>query len=271
MGLVLAIDGALGAFSAALIARDASVPPRCASTAGRDALERGLQVVDDVLGGTMFAQLEALAVGVGPGSFTGLRIALSYAKSLAFAAGLPLVGVSSYDALEAPGTPLPVATFVHARAGLACMRLRTENGNTSFCARYAELAETLTATLPPQSELHVCGALEGVTLQLGERGIIVRPCPRPSSLLRSRSRSVPCGKSRPRARMRCVRTTAKRVATPSAARKRGHRDADEGRSRSALCRKWSAFDRPNATCRRACRHAHRVPFVYDVVAAERVS
>jgi tRNA threonylcarbamoyl adenosine modification protein YeaZ len=177
MGLVLAIDGALGAFSAALIARDASVPPRCASTAGRDALERGLQVVDDVLGGTMFAQLEALAVGVGPGSFTGLRIALSYAKSLAFAAGLPLVGVSSYDALEAPGTPLPVATFVHARAGLACMRLRTENGNTSFCARYAELAETLTATLPPQSELHVCGALEGVTLQLGERGIIVRPCP----------------------------------------------------------------------------------------------
>jgi tRNA threonylcarbamoyl adenosine modification protein YeaZ len=177
MGLVLAIDGALGAFSAALIARDASLPPRCASTAGRDALERGLQIVDDVLAGTTFAQLEVLAVGVGPGSFTGLRIALSYAKSLAFAAGLPLVGVSSYDALERPGTPLPVATFVHARAGLACMRLRTENGNTSLCAPYADLAESLAATLPPQSELHVCGALEGVTLQLGERGIIVRPCP----------------------------------------------------------------------------------------------
>jgi tRNA threonylcarbamoyl adenosine modification protein YeaZ len=177
MGLLLAIDGALGAFSAALVARDASVAPRSAATAGGDALERGLQLIDEVLAGTSLAELDALAVGLGPGSFTGLRIALSYAKSLAFAATLPLVGVSSYDALEREGSPLPSAAFVHARTGLACMRLRTERGNTTLCAPYAELAETVAAELPPESELHACGALEGVTSELGERGIIVRPRP----------------------------------------------------------------------------------------------
>jgi len=176
MGLVLALDGALGPFSAALVARDGSRAPRSAASAGGDALERGLQLVAEVLAGTSFSELELLAVGVGPGSFTGLRIALSYAKSLAFAASLPLVGVSSYDALEAEGASLPVATFVRGRTDLGCMRLRAETGNTTLCAPYDELASEVARTLPAGSELHVCGALEDVTSRLGERGIIVRPC-----------------------------------------------------------------------------------------------
>jgi tRNA threonylcarbamoyladenosine biosynthesis protein TsaB len=177
MGLVLAIDGALGAFSAALVARDGVRPVRAATTAGGDALERGLQLVDEVLGGVALRELESLAVGIGPGSFTGLRVALSYAKSLAFAAGLPLTGVSSYDALEPEATSLPSAVFVHARAGHACMRLRTSRGETRLCAPFAELAATVAAALPPGAELASWGALEGVTSQLGERGIIVRTSP----------------------------------------------------------------------------------------------
>jgi len=177
VGLLLALDGALGAFSVALVSRDGSVPPRTAAGAGGDALERGLQLVDEVLAGTPLAALESLAVGVGPGAFTGLRIALSYAKSLAFGAGLPLVGVSSYDALERDDVPLPRAVFVHGRSGLACMRLRSADESTVACAPYAELAGIVLAKLGPDALLHASGALEGVTSALSEVGVIVRPSP----------------------------------------------------------------------------------------------
>jgi len=46
--------------------------------------------------------LTALAVAIGPGSYTGTRIALSYAKGIVAAIGLPLVGIPTLDALAYP-------------------------------------------------------------------------------------------------------------------------------------------------------------------------
>ena len=47
-------------------------------------------------------ELTALAVAIGPGSYTGTRIALSFAKGIVAATGLPLVGIPTLDALAYP-------------------------------------------------------------------------------------------------------------------------------------------------------------------------
>jgi tRNA threonylcarbamoyladenosine biosynthesis protein TsaB len=76
------------------------------------------RLVDEVLveGGKLQAE-DALAVTIGPGSFTGLRIALSFAKGLAFAGGYRLIGVPTLDALAlvAPPTEPRICTVLDAR------------------------------------------------------------------------------------------------------------------------------------------------------------
>jgi tRNA threonylcarbamoyladenosine biosynthesis protein TsaB len=76
------------------------------------------RLVDEVLaaGGRLQAD-DALAVTIGPGSFTGLRIALSFAKGLAFAGGYRLVGIPTLDALAlvAPPTEHRVCAVLDAR------------------------------------------------------------------------------------------------------------------------------------------------------------
>jgi tRNA threonylcarbamoyladenosine biosynthesis protein TsaB len=102
--LVLAIDTSTSACSAALW-RDGAVLARRLRDMARGQSEALIPMVAEVMAeaGLGFAALDLLAVTVGPGAFTGLRIGLAAARGLALASGLPLAGIS---------TPLAVAAAV---------------------------------------------------------------------------------------------------------------------------------------------------------------
>jgi tRNA threonylcarbamoyladenosine biosynthesis protein TsaB len=81
--------------------------------------ERLMPAVDRVMTDAGWApwELTGLAVAIGPGSFTGLRIGVSAVKGLGVALGLPIAAVPTLDALAAglSGAALPVCTVVVAR------------------------------------------------------------------------------------------------------------------------------------------------------------
>ena len=83
---------------------------------------RGLiPAIRDLLAGASLkpADLGALAVGLGPGSYTGLRIGLTAAKTLAYAIGRPLVGLDSLELLarNAPPGAARIAVVADAQRG----------------------------------------------------------------------------------------------------------------------------------------------------------
>jgi tRNA threonylcarbamoyladenosine biosynthesis protein TsaB len=122
-----------------------------------------LEDVDALLrqAGLQTRDLDALAVGIGPGSFTGVRIGLSTARGLALALGIPAAGVSTLDALEggAPGA-LPVIdarrreVFVPGRV-LAPVDLEVGEGRLcvgSGAVRYRDVLEPKGADVPPDAD-----------------------------------------------------------------------------------------------------------------------
>src|SRR5437870_4501589 len=83
--------------------------------------ERHMGAVDRLLGDARWTvrDLTGLAVAVGPGSFTGLRVGLSTVKGLAVALGIPVAAVPTLDAMAAslPFAALPVCPVLDARKG----------------------------------------------------------------------------------------------------------------------------------------------------------
>src|SRR5438093_2583246 len=117
---VLAVETSTLAGGAALLDGEVVVG-EYALDVGATHSERLMGAIDRLLtdAGWTVRDLEGLAVSVGPGSFTGLRIGLSTVKGLALALSIPIVAVPTLDAMAAllPFAALPVCPVLDARQG----------------------------------------------------------------------------------------------------------------------------------------------------------
>lgn len=150
--IVLAFDTALGACSAgvwkdgAVIASEILVMPQGHAEALMPMIERVLQTSQ-----LTYADIDRIAVTVGPGSFTGLRVGIATARGLAMAMNKPSVGVTTTEALaaaapenersDAAGLPRRILAAIDSKRGDVFAQLFNTDGvslsnvvNTDFAS-----------------------------------------------------------------------------------------------------------------------------------------
>ena len=71
-----------------------------------------------------FEDLDAICISAGPGSFTGLRVGMSYAKGIAMALDIPIIPVSTFDSLAYNNLSEELSTLIYS------------HGNTFYICKY---------------------------------------------------------------------------------------------------------------------------------------
>ncbi len=141
--LLLAADTAAHLCSACLYdAGRSQVVARRVEDVGRRHAERLLPMIEEILAETdvAFADLDRLAVCVGPGSFTGLRVGVAAMRGLALALDVPLIAMTVFECLAHPHMEgKPVLVVLDARREEVYAQLFAADGQPSGAA----------AVLPP--------------------------------------------------------------------------------------------------------------------------
>ena len=103
---LLAFDSAQAACSSAIL-HDGTIVARRIAHMQRGHAEALMPMIVGVLGdaGIGFAALDRVAVTIGPGSYTGIRVGLAAAKGIALARGIPLIGVTTLEAVARAARP----------------------------------------------------------------------------------------------------------------------------------------------------------------------
>lgn len=98
--IILALDTALDACSVAIV-RDGELLACLSESMDRGQAERLAPMTQEAVARARiaFADIDRTAVTTGPGSFTGVRVGLSFARALALALAKPCIGVSTLEAL----------------------------------------------------------------------------------------------------------------------------------------------------------------------------
>ena len=138
--LLLALDTSTPHAAIALIASEVDGTLRISTALPDPASRHGcalIPAIRDLLAkvGRTVADLDGLAVGLGPGSYTGLRIGITAAKTLAYTIGKSLVGLDSLEivARNAPGDALFVSAIGDAQRGdLYAAEFRRESPGASL-------------------------------------------------------------------------------------------------------------------------------------------
>jgi len=149
---VLAIDCALDACAAAVFDSDpGTVIASQTRNMSRGHAEALMPLIARVMdeAATEFSELDRIAVTIGPGSFTGLRVGISAARGIALAAAKPAIGLTTLAALAAPhiandgNTPVMVA--IDARHDNIYMQVFGPGGRSLLAPRVASLREAAQA------------------------------------------------------------------------------------------------------------------------------
>src|ERR1700687_2093794 len=148
--LVLAIDTALAACSAAVLDTEAATLLASESLVmTRGHAEALLPLVERVMiaAGIGFDALDRIAVTTGPGSFTGLRVGISAARGMALRAPKRAVGLSALAAFAAPhiatDDTVPVVAVIDARHDHVYLQIFGPGGRTLVAPRISSIPDAV--------------------------------------------------------------------------------------------------------------------------------
>lgn len=166
--LLLAIDTAGPACAVALARAGEGGPEilaRIEERIGRGHAERLMPMIEEALGAAQksFDELGRIAVTVGPGSFTGVRVGVAAARGLALALGIPAVGVGSLNAIALPVTRMhhegTVLAALDAKRGeVYALAQDLSHGAVTFEATSVPIGDLATRFKPLARPLVLVGA-----------------------------------------------------------------------------------------------------------------
>jgi tRNA threonylcarbamoyl adenosine modification protein YeaZ len=160
---ILVLDLSHAGFAAVLDASGTQVMAQSARPAGTrhdDVAEWTASLLRECGGG--FADLASIAVGVGPGSFTGIRIAMAFVQGIALPGNIPIRGFTSFEALHLAFASTSASAFTSAsNAAIAVIpansgrfyvsRSLTDPGALIAGEELAALADSAVTVVAPES------------------------------------------------------------------------------------------------------------------------